>query len=58
MWSNIDNKKCIFILLIILGFILRIDVYSSNKKIKQDSNKNNVVEKDQSLKYSTYDFKD
>lgn len=52
------NKKCIFILLIILGFILRIDVYSSNKKIKQDSNKNNLVEKDQSLKYSTYDFKD
>ena len=52
------NKKCIFILLIILGFILRIDVYSDNKKVKQDSNKNKVVEKDQSLKYSTYDFKD
>lgn len=54
------NKKCIFILLIILGFILRIDVYSDNKRVKQDSNKNNVVEKekDQSLKYSEYNFKD
>ncbi len=51
------NKKCIFILLIILGFILRIDVYSDNKRVKQDSNKNNVVEKDQSLKYSEYNFR-
>lgn len=49
------NKKCIFILLIILVFILRIDVYSSSKRIKQEENK--IIEKDQSLKYSTYNFK-
>lgn len=51
------NKKCIFILLIILAFILRIDVYSKGK-VKEINNKNNVVEKDKSLKYSTYDFND
>lgn len=51
------NKKCIFILLIILVFILRIDVYSTNKKSNNETNKNKIIEKDQSLKYSTYDFK-
>lgn len=51
------NKKCIFILLIILVFILRIDVYSTNKKSNKEIDKNKIIEKDQSLKYSTYDFK-
>lgn len=51
------NKKCIFILLIILAFVLRIDVYSNSKKIKQEINKSKIIEKDQSLKYSTYNFK-
>ncbi len=51
------NKKCIFVLLIILAFILRIDVYSTNKKNNNETNKNKITEKDQSLKYSTYNFK-
>ena len=51
------NKKCIVILLIILAFILRIDVYSTSKKINNEIDKNKIIEKDQSLKYSTYNFK-
>ena len=43
------NKKCIFILLIILGFILRIDVYSSNKKISRSNRHNKTTTQKQKL---------
>lgn len=48
------NKKCIIVLIIILGFLLSIDVESINKT----NNKQNIKENDTTLKYSKYDFKD
>lgn len=49
------NKKCIIVLIIILGFLLSIDVESINKT---NNKQKNIKENDTTLKYSKYNFKD
>ena len=49
------NKKCIIVLIIILGFLLSIDVESINKT---NNKQKNIKENGTTLKYSKYDFKD